>query len=238
MKKVVIAYLYPEQMNIYGDRGNVMVLAQRLKWRGYKSEIINIKPKTNFDFKKADIVFGGGGQDHGQSLIAEDLLSRKDDILSAADSGVAMLVICGSYQLFGKSFITIEDESLPGIGLFSAHTIGSKVRMIGNIVVDSPWGQLVGFENHSGQTTLGDGQEPIGKVLKGFGNNETSKHEGAVTHNVFGTYLHGPILSKNPNLADEIILRALKRKHKIRKLAPLNDTLEIEAAEIAKTRPE
>lgn len=238
MKKVVIAHLYPDQMNIYGDRGNVMVLAQRLRWRGYKPEVVAVQPKKSFDFTKADIVFGGGGQDQGQSLIAEDLLARKDDIMAAAESGVAMLVICGSYQLFGNSFITVEGESLPGIGLFNAHTVGSKVRMIGNIIVDSPWGKLVGFENHSGQTSLGDAQEPIGRVLKGFGNNETSKHEGAVANNVFGTYLHGPILSKNPIFADEIIIRALKRKHKLRKLTPLNDTLEFEAAEVAQNRPE
>lgn len=237
--KLTIAHLYPQEMNIYGDRGNVITLLKRCEWRGIETELVNVGPGDKFDLTKADIVFGGGGQDSGQLLVRDDLLKREKNIRLAADDGVAMLLVCGLYQLFGRGFTTIEGHQIAGINVFAASTQGSDHRMIGNIIVDSPWGQLVGFENHSGETILEPGQKPIGKVIKGFGNNYSAAHEGAVTNNVFGTYIHGPVLPKNPTLADALILAALQRRYGAKtKLKNLDDKLEREAAELASRRPQ
>ncbi len=237
-KEVLIAHIYPDEMNIYGDRGNIIALCKRLQWRGYEPKVVNIEPGTKFDFRTADIVFGGGGQDRGQSVVAADLETRKANLNAAADEGVVMLTICGTYQLFGHGFRTTSGELIPGISLFKAETVASGVRMIGNILIDTPFGELVGFENHSGQTLLEDGQEVLGKVIKGFGNNDHDRLEGAVYKNVFGTYLHGPLLPKNPTFADELISRALLRRYGESELKALDDSLEHKAAAIAKSRPQ
>ncbi len=234
-----IVHLYRNEMNIYGDRGNVLTLVKRLQWRGYNPKVTDVAVGEEFDFTKADIVFAGGGQDRGQLTVGEDLQKRAQSLHKAAADGVVMLVVCGTYQLFGRFFKTSEGQTIPGIGIFAAKTYGSDTRMIGNIIVDSPAGQLVGFENHSGQTELLDGQLSIGTVLKGYGNNEHSKEEGAVTGNVFGTYLHGPVLPKNPKFADLLIATAIKRKDpSFTALTPLDDSLEQRAAEVAKNRPQ
>lgn len=238
MKKFTIVHLYPEEMNIYGDRGNVIALAKRLMWRGLEVQVDRVGIGDKYDFRKADILFGGGGQDKGQAVIAEDLQARAKKLKEAAEQGVAMLVICGTYQLFGKRFITSTGKVIPGIGLFAAETKASGQRMIGNIVIDSDFGELVGFENHSGQTTLAHNQRPLGDVIKGYGNNSKSSFEGAVYKNVFGSYLHGPLLPKNPRLADELIRRALRRNLKPSRLKTLDDNLEEAAAAIAKSRPQ
>lgn len=237
MKKVVIAHLYPAEMNIYGDLGNIRALVKRLEWRGYKPEVKEVGVGDEFDFTSADIIFAGGGQDRGQVVVAQDLLKRAQNLKKAVEEGVVVLAICGTYQLFGNGFTTSEGQEIPGIGIFKAHTVGSGRRMIGNIVVESQWGELVGFENHSGETLLEPDQQPLGKVLKGFGNNYDSGFEGAVTNNAFGTYLHGPILPKNPQFADHLILTALIRKHGVTELELLDDSLEKTTAEVAKHRP-
>ena len=150
-----------------------------------------------------------------------------------------MLMICGTYQLLGRGFKTADGQMIPGIGIFKAETVASKVRMIGNLVVDSPYGRLVGFENHSGQTKLDSGQQPLGTVVKGYGNNDHDRHEGAVYNNVFGTYLHGSLLPKNPRLADYLLKKALERKYGGPiELSPLDDELELKAAAIAAKRPQ
>lgn len=237
MNKIVIAHLYPEEMNIYGDRGNVIALVKRLMWRGIDVEVKRVGIGVKFDFNKADIVFGGGGQDRGQSVIAQDLQTKSVSLKRAANNGVAMLLICGMYQLFGRHFITDDEQKIPGIGIFDAETKASNVRMIGNIVVSSPFGVLVGFENHSGQTTLGNAQRPLGSVIDGSGNNSRDKYEGAVYKNTFGSYLHGPLLPKNPKFADELIKRALKRKYgHSKKLKKLDDSLELTSAAVARKR--
>ncbi len=237
-QKLVIAHLYPREMNIYGDLGNIIALVKRLEWRGFGAEVRPVEIGQPFDFSEVDIVFGGGGQDSGQLLVGTDLLRHGDDLRAMAAAGVPMLTICGTYQLFGRGFTTVDGRELPGIDVFKASTIGSEVRMIGNIVVDSPWGQLVGFENHSGQTILEPSQEPLGVVRKGNGNNPKSKREGAVSNNAIGTYLHGPILPKNPALTDHLLLCALQRKYKIAELEPLDDQLEKAAAKAAMGRPQ
>ncbi len=233
----MIAHLYPAEMNIYGDRGNVLTLRRRLEWRGYEVEMRPVEVGDKFDFTTADLVFGGGGQDRGQLVIGADLLKRGDNLRQAAEAGVVMLTICGTYQLFGRGFKTADGQKIPGIGIFDAATAASQHRMIGNITIESPWGQLVGFENHSGETRLEAGQASLGRVTKGYGNNYHDRQEGAVKNNVYGTYLHGPILPKNPALADHLILTALKRRG-INELKPLDDSLELQAAAIAASRPQ
>jgi lipid II isoglutaminyl synthase (glutamine-hydrolysing) len=237
-RNVVIAHLYPREMNIYGDLGNIITLTKRLQWRGYRAEVRPVEIGQAFDWAAVDLVFGGGGQDSGQLIMGADLLRRGEDLRQLAADGVPMLTICGMYQLFGRGFTTMDAREMPGIDVFRASTLGSTVRMIGNIVVDSPWGRLVGFENHSGQTILEPDQEPLGTVRKGFGNNPKSGREGAVSGNAIGTYLHGPVLPKNPALADHLLLAALRRRYNVTELEPLNDALAHQAARVAMERPQ
>lgn len=237
VKKIVLAHLYPNEMNIYGDRGNIIALTKRLEWRGFTVQYQPVEVGQQYDFTKADLVFGGGGQDRGQAVVADDLQTRADNLHHAAADGVVMLLVCGLYQLFGHHFTTMDGEEIPGISLFKASTVGSNNRMIGNVIVATEWGELVGFENHSGQTYLEEGQETLGKVLQGYGNNSQTPEEGAVTGNVFGTYLHGSLLPKNPTFADELLRRALERRGED-PLQPLDDRLERQAAAVAKTRPQ
>jgi CobQ-like glutamine amidotransferase family enzyme len=235
--KLVIAHLYPREMNIYGDAGNVLSLVKRLEWRGYEAEVRAVEVGEPFDFRQVDIVFGGGGQDRGQLLVGPDLVKHGEALQAAVDDGLPMLLVCGLYQLFGRGFTTTDGQELPGIGVFYARTQGGGERLIGNIVLESAYGPLVGFENHSGQTILEAGQAPLGRVTKGYGNDATSHHEGAVRHNAIGTYLHGPILPKNPVLADHLLLTALRRRYGITTLAPLDDRIEAAAARTAADRP-
>jgi len=231
-----LIHLYPQEMNIYGDTGNVLVLRKRLQWRGRPVEIvpINVGDPLPTD---ADIVLGGGGQDAAQGDIGADFVSRQATLKAMADDGVVMLTICGTYQMLGHEFLTKDGVSIPGVGVLDVVTKGSDTRMIGNNFVDSPWGRLVGFENHSGLTTLGPGVVQLGKTLSGRGNNGSDLSEGAVHNNVFGTYLHGPVLAKSPGFADELLRRALSRKGETDHLEPLDDALALRAAEVAAGRP-
>jgi len=238
MSDVVIAHLYPYEMNIYGDTGNVIALRRRLEWRGLSARVDPVPVGAPYDFAAADLVFGGGGQDRSQLQVAEDLQRRAAAIREAVATGTVFLTICGTYQLFGRRFLTQDGREIPGIGVFALETLGGRKRMIGNIVVSTLWGELVGFENHSGRTLLDPGQAALGKVKKGYGNNETRGEEGAVTANCFGTYLHGSLLPKNPAFADELLSRALHRREgKEVALAPLDDRLEHLAAQAAARRP-
>lgn len=238
-KLLTIAHLYPREMNIYGDLGNIIALRQRLAWRGYQSKVLSVEVGSRIDWNDVDMVFGGGGQDSGQLIMGEDLLRHGPALRELADDSVPMLVICGSYQLFGHGFTTSDDQEIPGIGLFGARTVGGAIRMIGNVVIDTPqYGRLVGFENHSGQTYLEDHQTALGTVIKGSGNNPTSGREGAQLKQAIGTYLHGPVLPKNPRLADGLILAALKRRFNVTELQALNDATEHAAADVAAERPQ
>jgi CobQ-like glutamine amidotransferase family enzyme len=208
MKKIVISHLYPKEMNIYGDNGNVLVLQKRLKWMGYD---VTVKPVGINDDIPTDtsIIIGGGGQDAGQNDIAEDLIKRKKQTLQKmAEDGVSMLMICGLYQLFGHYFKTSTGQIIPGIGILDAHTVAGSGRLIGNILTNSDtFGQIIGYENHSGRTYLGKNSKSkiLGTVPIGQGNNGQDGTEGCVYNNVVGSYLHGPILSKNNKLTDYII---------------------------------
>lgn len=219
-----ILYLYPNEMNIYSDTGNVLALQRRLEWRGYGVKISYHHPGETFKHKP-DIIIGGGGQDSGQLKVCEDLQKIGSSLHKLADSGVPMLVICGTYQLFGHRFVTNTGEELPGIGIFDAETIGGQKRLIGNIIVDTPLGQIVGYENHSGQTWLKNDQQPLGTVLAGFGNNGEDKTEGARYKNTIGSYLHGSVLPKNPKLADDLIRQALINRDEPAELTSLEDSL-------------
>ncbi len=238
MSDLVITHLYPYTMNIYGDTGNVIALAQRLHWRGIEPVVERVGVGDPYDLLRADIVVAGGGEDESQLAVADDLLARAGAIHEAVEAGVVFLTICGTYQLFARRFVTHDGREIPGIGVFAAETRGGSKRMIGNIVIGSRWGRLVGFENHSGRTVLDEGQEPLGVVHKGHGNDDRSREEGAVAGNAFGTYLHGALLPKNPSFADELLTRALRRRHGADfSLPPLDDTLEREAAAAAARRP-
>lgn len=212
MKAIRILQLYPRDMNIYGDWGNVLTLKRRLEWRGYTAEIVGYNPGDIFP-DDIDIVVGGGGQDSGQTRIGDDLMMIGPKLKALADDDVPMLVICGLYQQFGHFFKTKDGEVIQGIGILDVETYGSDVRMIGNIVTHShEFGDIVGYENHSGQTTLGPTALPLAKVILGAGNNDHDGYEGARYRNVIGSYLHGSLLPKNPEIADFLIGEAIKRK--------------------------
>ena len=224
---LTLAHLYPRLMNIYGDYGNIQALKYRCQQRKIKLNILNIYSNTSLTQGSFDLLFAGGGQDQQQLIIAKDLLKHRKVIHQAADQGIPMLTICGSYQLFGKYFQPFKGPKLPGISIFNAYTIASNQRKIGNIIVRRNSKLLVGFENHSGNTFLQKNTQPLGKVQIGFGNNGKDKTEGAVYNNVFGCYLHGSLLPKNPYFADHLIKLALKPKYGNIKLSPLNDSLEL-----------
>ncbi len=224
MKTINIAQLYPKDMNIYGDTGNVLVLRRRLEWRGFEANVRQINTDdSKLDLTDVDIIIGGGGQDSGQLNVENHLQLHKKEIKSASEDGVAMLMICGMYQLFGHEFVTLSGAHIKGISVFDLVTVGSDTRMIGNVVINTSLGEIVGFENHSGRTVLKNNQSYFGKVVKGSGNNGEDGYEGAELNNTFGTYLHGPLLPKNPVLADRLILRALSRKYGLNDIQPLDD---------------
>lgn len=222
MKKLNIVQLYPAEMNIYGDFGNVQIIQKRAQLYGYQPKIMSYEPGVDLDIlNKADIVLGGGGQDSGQRKIIDDLAKIKPTLLKLASDGAVMLMICGLYQLFGHYFESKDGDRMTGIGLFDMVTVGGDKRMIGNITINNDeLGDLVGYENHSGVTTLADGQLALGRVVRGDGNDGRSGREGAIKYNVYGSYLHGPILSKNSQLADRLIQLAVRRKYGDERLSP------------------
>lgn len=234
MKTVHLVHLYPREMNIYGDTGNLLVLEKRLKWRGInvKKSLIGQGEKIPLD---ADIIIGGGGQDKGQKEVERDLKNKAKSLIDMRDAGVVMLMICGMYQLFGDTFITKDKLTIEGIGLIPIHTEAGDERLIGNINIMTDFGQVVGYENHSGKTWLHEGAIPFGRVIKGYGNNGEDKTEGARVNNVFASYLHGPILSKNTALADGLLEIALSNRGI--KLEKLDDLLEKKASDEASLRP-
>jgi lipid II isoglutaminyl synthase (glutamine-hydrolysing) len=236
-KPLTLVHLYPREMNIYGDTGNVLVLRRRLEWRGLPVDIVPVSvgdPLPN----DADILLGGGGQDAAQGEIGADFASRGAQLRAMADDGVVMLAICGTYQMLGHEFVTLEGKRIEGVGVLDVTTHGQAVRLIGNNHVDTPdAGRLVGYENHSGLTTLGAGVRPLGTTAHGRGNNGKDGTEGAVRGNVIGTYLHGPVLAKSPRFADDLLRRAYVRRGEAVDLEPVDDSLPQLAARVAVARP-
>ncbi|MEK7621191.1 MAG: glutamine amidotransferase [Patescibacteria group bacterium] len=237
MKTIRILQLYPSEMNIYGDWGNTLTLRRRLEWRGYKVELLEHHPGADFPMD-VDLVVGGGGQDSGQDKIKDDLLKIGPALQKLADENVPMLMICGLYQLFGRFFQTHKGEKIEGIGIFKLETYGGPKRLIGNVVTkNDEFGEIVGYENHSGLTKLDVDQASLGIVTKGDGNNGEDKTEGARYKNVIGSYLHGSLLPKNPKLADFFIAKAIEKKYDKVELQPIDDSLVNKARVIAKERP-
>ena len=238
--KLGIVYLYPDLMNIYGDYGNILCLIRRCRWRGIEVEVRNVSIGDEIAPGAYDLYFFGGGQDQQQKIVSQDLQKGKgEELLEAVEErGAVILSICGGYQLLGRYYKPLQGEEVVGVGLFDAYTVAGSKRMVGDIVTRLqearlmryvPHDTLVGFENHSGKTYLGEGCRPLAKVLSGHGNNGEDGTEGAVYKNAFGTYLHGSLLPKNPHLADHLIQLALKRRYGEVELESLDDGLEWEA---------
>lgn len=236
---ITILNLYSHDMNIYGDYGNVLTLKRRLEWYGYEAKVIEYNYGDKFpDINDIDIVVGGGGQDSGQNKIQADLLQIGQKLQKLADSGTPMLMICGLYQLFGKFFKTSNGDTIEGIGIFDIETYAKPERLIGNIVTHSEqFGDIIGYENHSGQTYLGHQVEALGVVRMGAGNNTTDIGEGARYKNVIGSYIHGSLLPKNPKIADFLIQQAIIKKNGIFNGDALDDQLANKARQIAIKRP-
>ena len=233
MKELKILYLYPDMLELYGDYGNIQVLKYRIESRGYTAIIDRYSIGDEVpNFNDYDIVFAGGGADNEQSILAEDLVKYKENIKEAIDNGVFFLLICGAYQLFGKYYKGVEGNIIPGLEIFDYYTVANpdrKERCIGNIVIETCLNgsnyKIIGFENHGGQTF--DISNSFGKVLFGNGNKFGDTEEGYFQENVIATYLHGPLLSKNPELADYIIKYCLDRKYDENVvLEPMNDEFE------------
>ena len=236
--KLRLLSLYPDQMNIYADRGNILFLQHRCEWRGIEFEVTRCGPGQRFDPANYDLLYMGGGQDRDQKAVARDLIETKQASMRAAkDGGVAVLAVCGGYQLLGESY-ELEGETIAGLGLVDLKTIREPgPRLIGPVSIsvnlDGEEKVLAGFENHGGRTRLGQAS-PLGKVIHGHGNNGEDGFEGVREDNLIGTYLHGPLLPKNAWLADHLIATGLEHHHGERpELEPLEDSLETAAHEAA-----
>ncbi len=232
--------LYPEQMNIYADRGNILFLQRRCEWRGIGFAHATAGPGESVDPAAHDLLYLGGGQDRDQRAVAADMVASKRDALAAAvDDGAVLLAVCGGYQLLGHSY-QLGEERLPGLGLADLETVREPgERLIGNVAIEADLGEgprtIAGFENHGGRTYLGEGAQPLGRVLRGFGNNGGDGFEGVCWGNMIGTYLHGPLLPKNAWLADRLIALGLERRYgALPDLEPLDDRLELAAQECAR----
>lgn len=230
MNDIHILHLYPNEMNTYGDHGNALTLTRRLEWHGFTPVMHHHHPGGRLP-ARADIVIGGGGQDSAQADVQADILRIGRGLSELAEAKTPMLMVCGTFQLFGRRYLTYDNQEVKGIGIFDAETIGGPKRMIGNIMTESDFGPLFGFENHSGQTNLGRGQAPFGRVIRGNGNNGKDKTEGARVNNVFGTYLHGPFLPNNPVFCDELIKIAATNQYGQFTPKKIDDSL----AELART---
>lgn len=231
--KLKIAYLYPELLNIYGDKGNISAFVNRCLWRNIEVKTVEINIGDKIDPDLYDFYFIGGGQDQQQIAVAEELQKQKDALTRARDNMAVFLTICGGYQLLGHYYKPHKGEELKGISLLDAYTVAGNTRYIGNVTVETefplPQKTLVGFENHSGLTYLQGDTKPIGIVTTGNGNNGKDKTEGGFYKNVFGTYLHGSFLPKNPHFTDYLIKLSLERNYGKVNLEPLDDEIEMKA---------
>jgi lipid II isoglutaminyl synthase (glutamine-hydrolysing) len=233
-----IVHLYPDLMSVYGDYGNILALKRRAEWRGIPVEVRELSLGDTLDPDDADLVFFGGGQDREQEVVSADFLGQKGQaVKEAVESGAALLSVCGGYQLLGQTYTTVDGHELPGAGLFDVRSVPGPQRHIGNVLIETDLGgqrrTLVGFENHSGRTYLGDGVAPLGRTVVGAGNNGEDATEGAVYLGAIGCYLHGSLLPKNPWLADHLLRVALRDREA---LEPLDDTLENHAHDTVAAR--
>jgi CobQ-like glutamine amidotransferase family enzyme len=241
--RIRVGHLYPDYLNIYADRGNLAVLTRRAALRGHEVHVAAIGIGQELDPAAHDLLYVGGGQDREQALVAPDLASKGDDIRAAHARGVALLAVCGGYQLLGRGYRARDGSFLPGVGLFAHETVAGDVRMIGDVLLECELDpglrrSIAGFENHAGRTLLDADAEPLGRVVYGFGNDGTSGFEGCRLENALGTYLHGPLLPRNPWLADWLLSRALAHAGagEPPALAPLDDELEARALRVSSER--
>jgi lipid II isoglutaminyl synthase (glutamine-hydrolysing) len=241
--RVRVGHLYPEYLNIYADRGNIAVLARRAAWRGHELEVSAIGAGEPVRPGDHDLLYVGGGQDREQALIAPDLAEKGEGIWAAVEGGAAVLAVCGGYQLLGRFYRDRAGAELPGAGVFPLHTVAGERRMIGDVLLECELDPgrpqtLAGFENHAGRTILGAGATPLGRVIAGFGNDGLSGSEGCRVGSALGTYLHGPLLPRNPWLADWLLARALAHATggEPPALAPLPDELEAQAHDVSAGR--
>ena len=239
--RIRVGHLYPDYLNIYADRGNIAVLTTRAQARNHELEVTAIGLRDAVP-DGIDLFYVGGGQDREQELVAHDLVAKADALHHAVEAGAAFLAVCGGYQLLGRSYVDVAGTELPGIALLPLDTVAGEQRMIGDVLLECDWAgrPLAGFENHAGRTILDEGATPLGRVLAGFGNDGRSGFEGCRAGRVYGTYLHGPLLPRNPWFADRLLEDALAHAGFGTTLDPLDDALEETAhhvsAERARTR--
>jgi CobQ-like glutamine amidotransferase family enzyme len=234
-----VGHLYPDYLNIYADRGNIAVLARRAAWRGHELDVTAIGMDDPIVPGAHDLYYVGGGQDREQMLVAANLAAKAAPLVEAvAAGGAALLAVCGGYQLLGRGYRGFHGEDMPGVGLLPVDTVAGDRRMIGDVLLESDLGPIAGFENHAGRTTLDEGARPLGRVVSGFGNDGESGHEGCRLGRAIGTYLHGPLLPRNPRLADWLLAQALAHRTggEPPELAPLPDDLERQAFEVSAGR--
>lgn len=227
--KIKIGHLYPDLLNLYGDRGNIQCMKKRCEWRGIDAEVQEFQITDSINFGDLDIVLLGGGSDREQMLVCEKLKTIQKDFKAYVEDNGVVIAVCGGYQLLGHYYDT-DDGRIEGLSLVDLYTEQGSPRLISNIVIQNDGFEypIVGFENHGGRTYIGDNKH-LGKVMFGFGNNEKDGAEGVLYKNVVGTYLHGPLLPKNPHVCDYLIKNALERKYGAAELEPLDDTQELEA---------
>jgi lipid II isoglutaminyl synthase (glutamine-hydrolysing) len=240
--KILVGHLYPDYLNIYADRGNIAVLARRAAWRGHELEVRGVSVADSLRPGEHDLLYIGGGQDREQALVAEDLAAKAAALREAVAGGAALLAVCGGYQLLGRSYRDFNGIDLPGVGLFPLETVAGATRMIGDVLLECELERgrrrpLAGFENHAGRTRLDPGAEPLGRVVAGFGNDGETGWEGCRFGRAVGTYLHGPLLPRNPWFADWLLAQALAhRLGEPPQLEPLGDELEHDAQAVSADR--
>jgi lipid II isoglutaminyl synthase (glutamine-hydrolysing) len=240
--RIVVGHLYPDYLNIYADRGNIAVLARRAAWRGHELDVRTVSVGQAVEPGEHDLLYIGGGQDREQELVTDDLVAKGAGVRTAVEAGAALLAVCGGYQLLGRSYRDFHGADLPGIGLFPIETVAGDTRMIGDVLLECELERgaartLAGFENHAGRTKLDPGAEPLGRVVAGFGNDGESGFEGCRVGRAIGTYLHGPLLPRNPWFADWVLAQALA--HRLGEppvFEPLADELEQQAHLVSAAR--
>ena len=244
--KFTVLHLYDEYLNIYADRGNIAVLTERARWRGIECEVRGLSIGESFDPGDVDLIYVGGGQDRDQAMIAEQMASSlAEPIREAVDGGTALLAVCGGYQLLGEYYLDTNGHRQPGIGLMDHRTEAGSTRLIGNVLIEAELPAIgdraaasvpvAGFENHAGRTMLGESATALGRVVHGYGNDGVSGFEGCRRDRAIGTYLHGPLLPRNPELADWLIAAALAHAYDesaVSALTPLDDALAFSARDV------
>ena len=236
--KIRVGHLYPDYLNLYADRGNIAVFSARARARGHELDVLAIGMGDGIPAGEIDLFYIGGGQDREQELVAHDLAAKSEPLCEAVESGATFLAVCGGYQLLGRFYRDVSGTELPGIGLLPLHTVAGERRMIGDVLLDCAFAgeTLAGFENHAGRTILDEGAEPLGRVVSGFGNDGVSGYEGCRYKRAYGTYLHGPLLPRNPWFADRLLEEALAHAGVEERFEALPDELEREAHAVSAAR--